>query len=186
LVHSDSILDKIDELELRKIMNILQIVAHPVETSFTAQLAESFKKGAESNGHQVLSLNLFRNDVQNYSVKRHQDLVSVSDVLCFAYPNMWEMPPAELVRYFQTVFVKDFAFRFTESGREVLLSKKVLCLISLGQNKMLKHENLAEAMKYCGLEPNFYIFQGVGPNLTKDKADQYIKMAYDDGDFIKG
>lgn len=157
-------------------MNVLQIIAHPnLEGGFTNSAAEAFRAGARSAGHEVTWYNLFHPDVTEIN---HADLVLKADHICFAYPCWWEMPPAKLVEYFQTVFVKGFAFDYDREGkRYVKLDIRATCLISMGQHKDLNTTNLREAMVYCGMIPQFVLFQGVSPNLTKTLADEYLALA---------
>lgn len=162
-------------------MNILQIIAHPEEQSFTRMLAKSFVNGAENNGHTVKCLDIYN----GWSQKDLFRLVSEADHLCFAWPSWWEMPPAPLVNLLQTIFVKGFAFDLIDGRMQPLLNIPTTCLISMGQKKDYNTSNLNDAMQYCGLRPHFYIFDGVGLNLSKEKADQYLDMAFYRGTSLK-
>ena len=159
-------------------MKVLQIIAHPDLTlqSFTGQLARRFRKGAEEVGNSVITYNLY----DMYHLPSREDfkkLILEAEHICFAWPCMWEMPPADLVDFFQTIFVKDFAFTLVNGKMEPSLNIPVTCLISMGQDKSFNTENLSEAMEYCGLHPKFIIFNNVGPRLTPDKAAAYLDMA---------
>lgn len=163
-------------------MKVLQIIAHPDLTlqSFTGQLARHFRDGAEEVGNSVITYNLC--DVHRLpSRDDFKRLILEADHICFAWPCLWEMPPANLVDFFQTVFVKDFAFTLVGDKMKPSLNIPVTCLISMGQDKGLNTENLSEAMKYCGLHPKFIIFNNVGPRLTSDRAADYLNMAHNYG-----
>lgn len=157
-------------------MNVLQIIAHPAfdNTSFTNQLAEAFREGAKEAGHNVSWYNLFHPDVNEI---HHQQKVLDADHICFAWPSWWEMPPAKLVHYLQTVFVKGFAFDLQGDRMVPKFSKNVTCLISMGQRKGYDTTNLREAMTYCGLHPMFCIFDNVGPRLEPAMATEYLSLA---------
>lgn len=163
-------------------MKILQIVAHPDISgkSFTGQLASHFRLGAEDTGHSVVTYNLYDTGfVPN--VQYMKNLILEANSLCFAWPCMWEMPPAKMVDYLQTVFVKDFAFTLEGGRMKPILNLHVDCLISLGQDKILNTQNLSEAMAYCGLHPKFWTFKNVGPRLTAEIAEIYLTQAYNAG-----
>lgn len=159
-------------------MKILQVIAHPDITlqSFTGQLARQFREGAEEVGNSVITYNLY--DLHRLpSREDFKNQILEAEHICFAWPCLWEMPPANLVDFFQTIFVKDFAFTLVGDKMKPSLNIPVTCIISMGQDKFLNIENLSEAMKYCGLHPKFIIFNNVGPRLTPDKATAYLAMA---------
>jgi len=159
-------------------MKILQIIAHPAEVSFTKSLAAKFVEGAESAGHNVFSLNVFNADTMlKNGIESWQNLIKRSDHINFAWPCLWEMPPAKLVDLFQTVFVRGFAFDAVDGRMTPKLNLPVSCIISMGQDKELSTTNLSEAMRYCGLHPTFLIYKNVGPRLTEDMADLYLESA---------
>jgi putative NADPH-quinone reductase len=147
-------------------MNVLQIIAHPdpEESSFTHALAKSFRNGAAKADHNVSYFKIF-------------DLVN-ADRICFAWPCWWEMPPAKLVDLLQTVFVRGFAFDLAGDRMVPKLNIPTTCLISMGQNKQLNTTNLLEAMTYCGLHPQFAVFQNVGPRLQPELAEAYLDTAF--------
>lgn len=159
-------------------MKVLQIIAHPDLTlkSFTGQLARAFREGAEEAQHSVITYNLY--DVHHLpSHNDFKNLILEAEYICFAWPCLWEMPPANLVDFLQTVFVKDFAFTLVGDKMKPSLNIPVTCLISMGQDKTLSTENLSQAMNYCGLHSMFCIFNNVGPRLSADRAEAYLDMA---------
>lgn len=160
-------------------MKVLQIIAHPDLSlkSFTGQLATQFKSGATDKGHSVVSVNLY-DSLNVPSRTSFKNLITSADHLCFAWPCLWEMPPAIMVEFLQTVFVKDFAFALVSDRMKPLLKLQATCLISLGQDKILNTENLSEAMRYCGIRPQFIQFKNVGPRLTAELAEIYLNCAY--------
>jgi putative NADPH-quinone reductase len=144
-------------------------------------MASKFREGARAAGHTVTWFNLFDDGVEDLL---HKELVAEADHLNFTFPCWWEMPPAKLVEYFQTVFVKGFAFDFESGVRKVLLNKDVSVFISLGQFKDYNTTNLKEAMEYCGLRPRFWIANGVGPGMMPETVEQYTNLAYRTGQHI--
>jgi putative NADPH-quinone reductase len=161
-------------------MIVLQIVAHPDLTgnSFTGQLARKFREGAEAAGHVVGWYNLYEPDTVEIN---HQQYVLEADHICFAYPVWWEMPPAILVNYLQTVFVKGFAFDLDGDRMKPKFEKLATCLLSMGQRKSYDSSNMAEAMRYCGMHPLFVVADNVGPRLTPELAEAFLDLAYRTG-----
>ena len=166
-------------------MKVLQVIAHPDLTlkSFTGQLSSSFKEGAKTVGHSVITYNLYDIDYcpSNLDFKT---LILEAEHINFAWPCLWEMPPSKMVEFFQTIFVKDFAFTLVNDKMKPSLNIPVSCLISMGQDKNLSTVNLSEAMSYCGLHPMFYLYKNVGPRLTPDIAKLYLHTAHQHGSSI--
>jgi len=164
-------------------MVVLQIVAHPDLSgeSFTGQLARKFREGAEDAGHAVGWYNLYEPDSVEID---HKTLILEADHICFAYPVWWEMPPAKLVEYLQTIFVKGFAFDLVGDRMKPKFQKDATCLLSMGQRKEYNTKNMFEAMTYCGLRPMFCVFDNVGPRLTPELAEAYLDLAYRQGQEI--
>jgi putative NADPH-quinone reductase len=162
-------------------MNVLQIIAHPDITgsSFTGQMAARFRDGATAADHTVTWYNLYHPDIAE--VGDHQAHVLNADHICFAYPVWWEMPPAKLVEYLQTVFVKGFAFDLDGDRMKPKFSKLATCLLSMGQQKDYNSSNMAEAMRYCGMHPLFVVADNVGPRLSPELAGAYLDLAYSTG-----
>jgi putative NADPH-quinone reductase len=164
-------------------MNVLQIIAHPdlSGSSFTGQLASRFREGALAAGHNVTWYNLYD---ERGNGKDHQAYISEADHICFAYPVWWEMPPAKMVEYLQTVFVKGFAFDLVGDRMKPKFQKDATCLLSMGQQKRHDTTNLHEAMVYCGLRPLFLISDNIGPRLTPELAEAFLDLAYRTGNEI--
>jgi putative NADPH-quinone reductase len=108
---------------------ILIINGHPDKESLCFALAESYKKGADTNGDQcqlVHLVDLNFNPVLNYGyrvvselepdlLKIQQDILQ-ADHLVFVYPNWWATFPALLKGFFDRVFLQNFAFKYHEKG----------------------------------------------------------------------
>jgi len=158
-------------------MKILQIIAHPdtSEKSFTGQLAQQYRKGANEAEHQVTWLNLYDEDIEDVDLRQ---LVLETDAMCLVYPLWWEMPPAKMVEFLQTTFVFGFAFELKGDRMVPKIDIPTTVLISMGQQKTHNTSYLEDAMKYCGLHPKIAVFQNVGPRLTPDQAEAYLDLAH--------
>ncbi len=162
-------------------MKVLQVIAHPdLELkSFTGQLSKAFRIGAEEAGHSVITYNLYNSE--SPSDADFKRLILEAEHINFCWPCMWEMPPARLVHFMQTIFVKDFAFTLVGDRMKPSLNIPVTCIISMGQDKDLNTVNLSEAMSYCGLHPMFLIYKNVGPRLKPEMAQLYLEAAHRHG-----
>lgn len=159
--------------------NILQLVAHPdhARRSFCHQLADRYADGVRSAGNVALRSFLFEEpDLPTLREMLHNNLV---DRLCLVYPCWWEMPPAKLVDFLQTTFVKGFAFDYDERQERMVpkIDLKVDIIMTLGQNKIAHVDYLREAMLYCGLTPHFQVCANVGPRMSQEEADLYLNRA---------
>lgn len=163
-------------------MKVLQIIAHPSPKSFTGDLAQAFRAGAEQAGHSVQTFNIFK----EFETQFASEAILEADHICFAWPCWFEMPPAKLVDFFQTVFVHGFAFELQGDRMVPKLNIPVTCMISMGQFKSHNTDGLLEAMTYCGLHPKFAIFQNIGPRLTPGQAGLYLAIAEREGFNLKG
>jgi putative NADPH-quinone reductase len=108
---------------------ILIINGHPDKESLCFALAESYKKGADTNGNEcqlVHLIDLKFNPILTYGyrliselepdlLKIQQDILQ-ADHLVFVYPNWWATFPALLKGFFDRVFLPNFAFKYHVKG----------------------------------------------------------------------
>lgn len=163
----------------------LVIEANPNPLGFTKLLLESFFEGMNEAGiYEHTDFNVFSTeDDQKHKLwwKNHveeikQQIVE-ADLLVFAFPLWWEMPPYALVEFFQTIFVKDFAYSHDGTQKKNILDVMAINLITMGQEYAFDSKNLGLAMKYCGIKPRHCIFTNIGPRLDVDKARMYFQWA---------
>ncbi len=150
----------------------LSFLGHFNDQSFSAKVLSQFEN------------NLKNHTIQRYGISdgnwkasidhiRHQILEA--DLLIFAFPIWWEMPPAFLVDFFQTIFTENFCYETTDTGRKLLIKKDVICMITQGQIDPFDTCNLERAMLYCGLDPSFITYTNIGPRLTSEKVNEYLE-----------
>jgi putative NADPH-quinone reductase len=108
---------------------VLIINGHPDKKSFCFALAESYKKGADTNGGQcqlvhLIDLNFnpiltngYRliSELEPDLLKIQQDILKANH-LVFVYPNWWATFPALLKGFFDRVFIPNFAFKYHDKG----------------------------------------------------------------------
>lgn len=108
---------------------ILIINGHPDKKSLCFALAESYKKGADTNGDQCQLVHLIDlefnpiltngyrlvSDLEPDLLKIQQDILQ-ADHLVLVYPNWWATFPALLKGFIDRVFLPNFAFKYHEKG----------------------------------------------------------------------
>jgi len=158
--------------------NILIINGHPDKSSFCFALAESYKKGADTNGDNCQLVNLIDlkfNPILTYGyrivmelepdlLKIQQDILR-ADHLVFVYPTWWGTYPALLKGFIDRVFLPNFAFKYHEGSPfwDKLLKGKTARIIttmdapkwyywliyrSAGHNAMKR-----AILEFCGIKP---------------------------------
>jgi len=118
--------------------NILVVNAHPVPTSFSRSLADTFVKSSEDAGHEVKRItitdafqsNMTRSERTLYTelldspeekqrtlsreVKAHIDLLKWCDTLVFIYPTWWMNTPAALKGWFDRTMIPPSSWDFPD------------------------------------------------------------------------
>ncbi len=150
----------------------LTFLGHFSPHSFTAAVLNEFE--ANLQNHFKIK-HTIANDNWKISVDYYKQEILTADLLIFAFPIWWEMPPAAFVDFLQTIFTEKYCYETTEEGRKLLINKDVICLITQGQIEPYNTSNLEKAMKYCGLNPSFITYTNVGPRLTPEKAKEYLE-----------
>lgn len=157
---------------------ILIINGHPDKESLCFALAESYKKGADTNGDQcqlVHLVDLKFNPILTYGyrvvselepdlLKIQQDILQ-ADHLVFVYPNWWATFPALLKGLIDRVFLPNFAFKYHEKGPlwdKLLKGKTARLIVTMDTPKwyywLINRNAGHNAMKigvleFCGIKP---------------------------------
>ena len=130
-------------------MNILLVYAHPNPRSFNQALLDAIDAELRERGHATRIRDLYqmrfspvldgedlvrnwRGDLPN-DIRQEQEAIRWAQGLVFIYPIWWFGPPAILKGWIDRVFVRKFAFDFTETGMQGLLThEKALIINTLG------------------------------------------------------
>lgn len=162
--------------------NCLIFVANPNPKSFGHQMATSFKKGIDNSGNSAEIIDLYALDYENNHLSANQqfkEMILNADSLAFAFPIWWEMPPSPLVKFLQTIFVKDFAYTHDGVKKTNLIDKNVAILATMGQKKHVSFEYLFEAFEYCGMDTTaIVVASGVNPSFTSADANKALERAF--------
>jgi len=116
-------------------MNVLIVHAHPAPDSFNHALAAAARRGLESVGHTVTTLDLYATNYraamnssewQAYEsdspvldpiVTEHVELIRSSEALVFIYPTWWSAMPAIMRGWVERTMLMGVAFELDESRR---------------------------------------------------------------------
>jgi NAD(P)H dehydrogenase (quinone) len=123
------------------------ILAHPHKNSLSYASFENIKKGLESAGHEIKTLDLHEENFNPVLVfnenKRRRDLqydsemqtyresLSWADHLVFVFPIWWSGMPAILKGFIDRVFAKGFAYEYdSNSNMKGLLKGKTAWVVT--------------------------------------------------------
>jgi len=157
---------------------ILIINGHPDKESLCFALAESYKKGADTNGDQcqlVHLIDLKFNPILTYGYRliselepdllKMQQAILQADHLVFIYPNWWATLPTLLKGFIDRVFLPNFAFKYHEKGPfwdKLLKGKTARLIVTMDTPKwyywLINRNAGHNAMKigvleFCGIKP---------------------------------
>jgi len=167
--------------------NILIIVAHPKEDSFSFAMANTYKEVAQNRGDKVELLDLYRDAHQqpfftyddanklstDAAMMYYQAKITQADELVFVFPYWWGSFPAILKNFFDWNLSKDFAFKYVNSRPKGLLEGKSVKVFTTtgapkfvytitGANRRLKNTIKEQIVNFCGMKlDGFHIFGGV-------------------------
>ena len=167
--------------------NILIIVAHPKEDSFSFSMANTYKTSQEAKGKSVELIDLYRQEHQqpffNYedannlecsdSMKYYQEKMRDADEIVFVFPYWWGSFPAIMKNFLDWNLSKGFAFEYVNSRPKGLLTDKTVKVFTTtgapkfiyaitGANRRLKNMIKEQIVGFCGMKlDGFYIFGGV-------------------------
>lgn len=159
-------------------MKVLVIQAHPLKESFSTQLAENYKKGAEASGAdcEILYIADMKFDpVLRYGYTKRmeaepdlikaQELLKASDHIVIIYPNWWATYPALLKGFLDRVFVPGIAFRYRDDSLlwdKLLTGKSARIIITMDTPRWYYwlvyrdsgiHAMKTGVLKFCGINP---------------------------------
>jgi len=174
------------------VKNILIIVAHPKENSFSFAMANTYKEVCIKKGYSVEVLDLYKDknqqgfftyeDASNFEATPemiyYQDKILKADELVFVFPYWWGSFPAILKNFIDWNFSKGFAFTYVNSRPKGLLKNKSVKVFTTtgapkfiytltGANRRLKNTIKSQIVEFCDMKlAGFYSFGGVDTNKS--------------------
>lgn len=139
-------------------MKFLIVNSHPYEKSFNRQLTKSIEDVLIEK-HEVEVIDLVQDnfnpvmekeDLKVFAsgkaademVYEYQNKIKEADVLVFSFPIWWGIMPATLKGFIDKVFLKDFAYIYTESGMKGMLNKKAVVITTMETPKEVYNDVL--------------------------------------------
>jgi putative NADPH-quinone reductase len=157
---------------------ILIINGHPDKKSLCFALAESYKKGADTNGTEcklVHLIDLAFNPILTYGYREVSELepdllaiqqdILAADHLVLVYPNWWGTCPALLKGFIDRVFLPNFAFKYQETSpfpAKLLKGKTARMIVTMDTpnwfywliNRNAGHNAMRiGVLEFCGIKP---------------------------------
>lgn len=187
-------------------MNHLILSAHPSPNSFSNYLAQQLTKKYKDLGWEVNERDLYKinfnpvlspSDLSQLSSGKipseilvEQEMIAKANLISVIYPLWWASFPAILKGYIDRVLTNGFAFRYSKSGAEGLLTDKKVILHTTMGNTLNEYEEkgLIDAFKatqghevftYCGMKVLHHLFY---PQITladSQQRDHFLQIALD-------
>ena len=184
-------------------MKVLIIYAHPHTSGFCPIILSRLKEELDDRHIEFEVLDLYRmnyNPVlreQEHYTSGHkkvseenlaiQKQIKETDKLIFIFPIWWEGIPAILKGFFDRVFTRGFAFRFTEKGmaRKLLKGKQALVLFTKGSPRiydvLINRRASKNVQKYilgfCGIKSKaFGIYKA--SEINEKQVNQVYKILH--------
>lgn len=185
---------------------ILLLLAHPAPSGLCHALAESYRKGAESAGHEVRFLSLgdmafdpILHDGYHTIQPLEPDLVAAQEAiawarhLVFVYPNWWGTMPALLKGFFDRVFLPGFAFKYRDNSPfwdRLLTGRSAHLLVTMDTPpwyyrwvfRMPGHNQMRRTiLEFSGIKPVRITSFGPVRHSTLERREKWLAQAYDIG-----
>ncbi len=181
--------------------NILIINGHPDKESLCTELANSYKRGADSNKDIVCELiNLYHLDfdpilrhgyrqrtVLEPGLLKAQEAIMAADHLVFVYPTWWATFPALLKGFIDRVFLPGFAFKYRDNSvfwDKLLKGKTARLIVTMDApvwyywlvNKSPGHNAMKKGtLEFCGIKPVKISTFGPVKTSNDDRRQKWIK-----------
>ncbi|KIW25162.1 uncharacterized protein PV07_10823 [Cladophialophora immunda] len=161
-------------------MHVLVVVCHPKQESFTHAITDQVIKGAQSKGHTVKVIDLYRDgfnpiftprDWEQFEgvtmpedVLEHQRFVEESDAIFLVFPIWWYQMPAMMKGWLDRVWSAGWCYKWERNPEGSLLSHRPCTVLALagatsrqldrwGYDKQIHHLWRYGVFGYCGFEP---------------------------------
>lgn len=178
---------------------ILIINGHPDKESFCFALAESYKKGADTNGTDcklVHLIDLKFNPILTYGYRVVSELepdllqmqkdIQEANHIVMVYPNWWGTYPALLKGFIDRVFLPNFAFKYLEKSplpAKLLKGKTARLIITIDTpkwyywliNKSPGHNSMKIGiLEFSGIKPVKISSFAIVKSSTEAKRKQWL------------
>jgi putative NADPH-quinone reductase len=173
---------------------VLVINGHPDNQSFCAELAKSYKKGAELAGGECKLVHLTDlefNPILSSGYRKRTELepdllvmqqdISAADHIVLVYPTWWATYPALLKGFIDRVFLPGFAFKYRENSPlwDKLLAGKTARMIVTMDSPKWYYSLFMKNAGHRSMKKGILEFSGIKPvhitTFSSMKASDEIK-----------
>lgn len=183
--------------------NILVILGHPSNTSYSAALAEAYAQGAKAAGHSVRVLRLADltfDPILHGSNPHHQalepDLLAAQTSITWAqhiawvFPVWWGTMPALLKGFLDRTLTSGWAYQFNKGASlpvPLLTGRSAHLLVPLDTPPWYYrwvyrmpaiHQMRKTTLEFCGIRPVKTRMFGPVITSTPDQRDAWLKQAH--------
>lgn len=179
-------------------MKFLIIESHPYEGSFNRQIAKNIRETLELK-HEVDTIDLIKDnfnpvmeseDLKLFSqglahdelVNKYQEKINNADYIIFVYPIWWLNMPAILKGFFDKVFLKKFAYEYTDEGVKGLLNKKAAVISTMEVDfkiydevfkNPMQNQFIAGTLSYCGIQTEkYFLIDNINSETNEYRQDK--------------
>lgn len=183
-------------------MKFLIVESHPYEKSFNRQLTQSIIDALD-NKHEVEVIDLIKDEFNpvmeaedlkvftsgkavDEKVYEYQNKIKEADVLVFAFPIWWGVMPAILKGFIDKVFLKDFAYIYTETGLKGILDKKAVVITTMETtkdtynnvlNSPVQNQFINGTLGMCNIQTEKYFqIDKINSGSDEYRKDEYNKV----------
>ena len=192
-------------------MKVFVVYCHPSKSSFTYQVYDSFLRGLQAAGHEVVVSDLYKMNFQTDiseeeylretyyradmpvadDVKAEQEKIQASDAIVFIYPVFWTEAPAKLVGWFDRVWSTGFAYnpnpqmKVLEKALVIACAGKSLESLSLvGEQKAMETVMLGDRIRERAKKKEMVILDNItrwNEELRNEMIPGHLAKAYELG-----
>lgn len=192
-------------------MRVLIVLSHPKQNSLTHSLAQKVTEGAESKGHTVQLLDLYKDgfdpifstrDFEQFEgvpmtedVLRHQKLVEEADAIFLIFPVWWYGLPAMMKGWLDRVFSAGWAYKVQVDPEGTLLTRRPCTILApagasanqlnrWGYEKQIQYLWRYGVFGYCGFDPLRITILEDAEWAERGKIAGHLETAFEAGQLI--
>ena len=189
-------------------MKVFIVYCHPSHQSFTHDIYESFMKGLQESGHEVIVSDLYKMDFRTdlseaeylketfyradqpvaEDVRIEQEKIQTCDAIVFIYPVFWTEAPAKLVGWFDRVWSTGFAYNPDPQMKIIDKALVIACagksfasLEETGEKAAMETVMLGDRIRNRAKEKQMVIFDSIthwNEDLREIMVPVHLENAY--------
>jgi NAD(P)H dehydrogenase (quinone) len=182
--------------------NILVILGHPSNTSFSAALADAYAEAAQAAGHNVRVLRLAdlqfdailhgsnpHHQVLEPDLRAAQDSIAWAQHIAWVFPVWWGSVPALLKGFLDRAFVSGWAYKFNKGSSfpvPLLKGRTAHLLVPMDTppwyfrwvyRMPAIHQMNKTTLAFCGIRPLKTLMLGPVIHSTPEQREKWLRKA---------